>query len=644
MTAEAVESDHHIAWPYWLRELDRMLPVYPQFLITGNIRDLFLTPGSREPELQGIVPSIRKLLAGRGAEFFLIYDGFEIRFEPDRARDVVSRLFPRRWQLSARDNSDVHRSVSVQVEPRDLPWWVATVAGVAYSHTLAENVRQRAAASPCALIVEFASRLIVRPGHPTAGEHCLFAKCEKIARATQALRQSFPYNPILWLADRPSDLPDWFVVGNEVLRTLTVGPPDWDTRMEAARTLARSLPDHEALGLGEQESYVRQFADSTDGSTLRAMGAIAALARLQGAGLAGIVDAVRSYKVGVPDNPWKQSYLREKLRDGDLRLRNRVKGQNRAIRKTLDILCRAVTGLSGAQSVKRGSRPRGILFFAGPTGVGKTELAKSIAELIFGDEQAYKRFDMSEFSAEHSDARLIGAPPGYVGYDSGGELVNAIRQRPFSVLLFDEIEKAHPRILDKFLQVLEDGRLTDGRGRTVFFSEALIIFTSNLGMFESIAGERKPVFDPSRPPRYEELEKRVRGAISDHFRFVLERPELLNRIGDNIVVFDFIRPQVAREIFERMVANVLEHTRSECGIVLTLSEEARRTLYEECTKDLGLGGRGIGNRLETMFINPLARAVFGMTAKPGDAYRVDRIAERDGLFTLEIKYDGDHPA
>jgi len=134
------------------------------------------------------------------------------------------------------------------------------------------------------------------------------------------------------------------------------------------------------------------------------------------------------------------------------------------------------------QHSSESSKPRGILFLAGPTGTGKTEIVKAIAEALFEDEKTLIRFDMSEYTAEHSDQKLFGAPPGYVGYDNGGQLTNAVKNNPFSILLFDEIEKAHPNIMDKFLQILEDGRMTDGQGNTVYFSETLIFFTSNVGI------------------------------------------------------------------------------------------------------------------------------------------------------------------
>ena len=158
------------------------------------------------------------------------------------------------------------------------------------------------------------------------------------------------------------------------------------------------------------------------------------------------------FKFGIRENPWKK-LGEDGFTDGKARMEKRVKGQDTAIEKAMDVLTRAMTGLNGLQH-SSGMKPKGVMFFAGPTGTGKTELAKTMAECVFGDESACIRFDMSEFSQSHSDQRLLGAPPGYVGYEAGGQLTNAVRNRPFSILLFDEIEKAHPSILDKFLQIL----------------------------------------------------------------------------------------------------------------------------------------------------------------------------------------------
>ena len=233
---------------------------------------------------------------------------------------------------------------------------------------------------------------------------------------------------------------------------------------------------------------------------------------------------------------------------------------------------------------------------------------------------------MSEFAEEHSDERLIGAPPGYVGFDAGGELTNAVRERPFSVVLFDEIEKAHPRILDKFLQILDDGRLTDGRGETVYFSETIIVFTSNLGIYrrgEAASGCRRC----SPPTRYDVVEARVRDAIQDHFKYRLSRPEILNRIGDNIVVFGFITPEVGAQIFEGMLRNVVDRVRDEHKIELSVAPSVRDRLADLCTQDLSNGGRGIGNRLESLFVNPLSRALFRFPLAGRSTLAVTGLAE-----------------
>ncbi|MFH1603986.1 MAG: AAA family ATPase, partial [Pseudomonadota bacterium] len=259
----------------------------------------------------------------------------------------------------------------------------------------------------------------------------------------------------------------------------------------------------------------------------------------------------------------------------------------------------------------------------------------TLTKLIFGDERAYIRFDMSEFAEEHSGARLLGAPPGYVGYDAGGELTNAVREKPFSVVLFDEIEKGHARILDKFLQILEDGRLTDGHGETTYFSETIIIFTSNLGIFvEDDGGRRVQNVKPGDP--YEMVESRVRAAIGDYFKFRLARPELLNRIGDNIVVFNFITPEIAGQIFGGMLNNVVKRVQEEHKVELVVPAGVREKLLTLCVRDLSNGGRGIGNQIESAFINPLSRALFDCKLEGKTSVTVTDIAEQDKIYTAQL--------
>jgi ATP-dependent Clp protease ATP-binding subunit ClpA len=420
---------------------------------------------------------------------------------------------------------------------------------------------------------------------------------------------------VIWIVDKEGDLPDWFLVGNPRVRHIPVAKPDHTVRRILTASLLRTLPGGREGSDAELAKAREAFVEHTEGLLLVDLNAIAQLGRRECVLFNSITDAVRRYKVGVTEDPW-QKLDRAKVRHADEFIRRRVKGQDHAVTHMLDIVKRAVTGVGRSQS----GRPRGVAFLAGPTGVGKTELAKTITNLLFGDDSAYIRFDMSEFSAEHADQRLIGAPPGYVGYDVGGELTNAIRERPFSVVLFDEIEKAHPRILDKFLQVLDDGVLTSGRGDRVYFSEAFIVFTSNLGIYSlDASGNRKPNVTAEEP--FSAVQAKVSIEIEKHFKLVLNRPEILNRIGENIIVFDFIRPPVAEMIFAHLKSLLLEDVLA-LGYNVTINEAALSTLRSLCLSDLSNGGRGIRNQIEAHLVNPLSRALFDSDARSGSQWEI----------------------
>ncbi len=377
------------------------------------------------------------------------------------------------------------------------------------------------------------------------------------------------------------------------------------------------------------------FVDQTSGLFASEIVAITQICRKENLTFGEIKDGIRRYKLGIVENPWSKLDMKQ-IAASEVFLSRKVMGQSYAVMYASDIIKRSVYNLSGSQYANS-QRPKGVLFFAGPTGVGKTELAKSITELIFGSPTNYIRFDMSEFGHEHADQRLIGAPPGYVGYDVGGELTNAVKQNPFSVILFDEIEKAHRKIFDLFLQILDDGRLTSGRGETVYFSESLIIFTSNLGVYKTEQdGTKKTLISPK--DTYELINTSLNIAIREFFTYTIGRPEILNRIGENIVVFDFIRAEngTAKAIFDKMLANVLKQLEESHKISLNFGDGVRERLTAYACENLDMGGRGIGNSLERIFVNPLSRALFEINAGNGERLNVDDILLKEQIWNIHL--------
>jgi ATP-dependent Clp protease ATP-binding subunit ClpB len=289
-------------------------------------------------------------------------------------------------------------------------------------------------------------------------------------------------------------------------------------------------------------------------------------------------------------------------------LHKRVVGQDEAVHAVADAIRRSRAGLSDP------NKPNGSFLFLGPTGVGKTELCKALAEFLFDSSDAMIRIDMSEFMEKHSVSRLIGAPPGYVGYEEGGYLTEAVRRRPYSVILLDEVEKAHHDVFNVLLQVLDDGRLTDGQGRTVDFRNTVIVMTSNLGsqLIQDVSDQSSA---GDTEENYTKMKAAVMGVVQAHFR-----PEFINRL-DEIVVFRALDKSQIRKI-ARIQTDYLAKRLAERQLKLTLTDKAL-DLLGNVGFDPVYGARPLKRAIQQQLENPLAKEILEGKFQPGDTVAVD---------------------
>jgi ATP-dependent Clp protease ATP-binding subunit ClpC len=302
-------------------------------------------------------------------------------------------------------------------------------------------------------------------------------------------------------------------------------------------------------------------------------------------------------------------------------LHKRVIGQDAAIIAVSKSIRRARAG------IKDPKRPTGSFIFLGPSGVGKTELARTLAEFLFGDEDSMIQIDMSEYMEKHAVSRLVGSPPGYIGYDEGGQLTEAVRRKPYSVVLFDEIEKAHPDVFNILLQILEDGKLTDSQGRKVDFRNVIVIMTSNIGS-TSISKNQALGFNLSDEQglSYEDMKTRVMGDLKKVFR-----PELLNRI-DEIIVFPKLTKVEILQIVD-LLMNRLRVQMAEHEVTIELSEEAKDLLVEKGW-DPTMGARPLRRAIQRYIEDPLADFVLGRQLEPGSTILVVRKNDEEVDITV----------
>ena len=590
--------------PKWHKELEIFTRIKPLILLEGNVLDSYQYPfdgSTPKGSILRLDQYLHYFFKDKGYQNIIFYDN--LRGFSNSADAAYTEAFAKLMKLKE-DNGFIKSDFSAK----------GTNGAPAVVREALAQVGESVV-----VIMDFASRYISSPDNLQQQEvdcYNILQQASLNARDVVSPNGQLK-NLLLLILNKVNDIPAWFYLQNPNVKTITLNYPVKEERealvkSENFRTFFASDIYREDMEFftdkgDELEKIQDRFVALTEGFSFTEINGLRRLCKNERLHIKDMCDVIDLYKYGIKENPWKNLNF-EQMRSAKARFEKRVKGQDYAVTKTLDVIKRAMTGLSGLQGSAH-TRPKGVLFFAGPTGTGKTETAKTLAEMLFGDESCCIRFDMSEYGQSHSDQKLLGAPPGYVGYEAGGQLTNAVKKNPFSILLFDEIEKAHPSILDKFLQILEDGRMTDGQGNTVYFSECIIIFTSNLGVYtRGATGERTANVTPDMP--YKEVSAKIRSAIEDYFKLELGRPEILNRIGENIVVFDYIRPDVAEMILNSQLDKIISSLKLEKQININLSEEAHQVLLEKSVGNLSNGGRGIGNVVEDLFINPLSRYMF----------------------------------
>ena len=612
----------------WIIDFEKQIVRGKHVLLYGNVHDQFLRRGMYATPMDFLMAYAQEL----GFDVILQYDPIDgLGFAREEMRRTFDELVRRRMQAGPGVSGDdapapvaapapaPRPANPLEPPPRRRPGEVAAQHGNANVQITLEEMfaRLRFALGQNGVsvmaIINLADMLTSDANRFNADESRALMQLKKCTLEASLIQQGSLAgyrNTLIITAGQLNRVPEWLYRENPFLSIVQAARPNKEERGQFVLAFGRNFYQGDAVT--DLKQVAEEFSNLTEGFQAWDLEALRRTSHAEQLSLEQHRRLIDVFKFGLQDDPWEQ-LNRGRVQEAEATLSRRVIGQPRAVQAVTTMLTSAKVGLGFQSSGGKSAQPKGVFFFVGPTGVGKTELAKALTDMIFDDEGALERFDMSEYTEEHSAEKLTGAPPGFVGYEDSGRLTKRVMEHPNSILLFDEIEKAHNKVFDKFLQILEDGRLTDGKGQTAYFNQTAIIFTSNEGATDLVRHLHKTDTELT----YEEVSAYFQQSVRDFFQNKLGRAELLNRLGDNIIAFDILRQEYIPQINQKFLDQFSSAARGKYHIDIKYDNSIENfivTCMAEIENRL-MGGRRIKTLLQSFLVNPFNRWLFEQGAE-----------------------------